>query len=49
MFSTLSEGAVVDIESAAYVEGYKICLVFSDGSVRTVDFEPFLSASLNPI
>jgi hypothetical protein len=49
MLSTLSEGAVVDIESAAYVEGYKICLVFSDDSVRTVDFEPFLSASLNPI
>ena len=45
----LSEGAVVDIESAAYVEGYKICLVFSDDSVRTVDFEPFLSASLNPM
>jgi hypothetical protein len=46
---TLSEDAVVDIEAAEYEGGYKLRLVFSDGKERIVDFEPFLSNSLNPM
>jgi len=45
----LAQGAVVDIEFAEYVDGYRIHLVFSDGRERTVDFEPFLTNSLNPL
>lgn len=45
----LEEGAVVDIVAAHYVEDYLIHLVFSDGKERIVDFEPFLSSSLNPM
>ena len=45
----LSEDAVVNVESAEYVEGYKLHLVFSDNRERTVDFEPFLGSSPNPM
>jgi len=45
----LSEGAVVDIETAEYAGGYKLHLVFSDDKERIVDFGPFLSNSLNPM
>jgi len=40
---------LIDITSADYVEQYQLHLVFSDGKERTVDFEPFLTASLNPM
>ena len=46
---TLPKGAVVDIETAEYVGGYKLRLVFSDERAHVVDFEPFLSSSLNPM
>lgn len=46
---TLPQGAVIDIEHAEYVDGYKIYLVFSDGQERIIDFEPFLAKSLNPL
>jgi hypothetical protein len=45
----LAEGAVVGIEAAEYAGGYKLRLVFSDDKERIVDFEPFLSHSLNPM
>ncbi len=45
----LPQDAVVDIEAAEYVGGYMLHLVFSDSKERTVDFEPFLSSSLNPM
>ena len=40
---------VVDIEEATPADGFCLCLRFSDGVARVVDFEPFLSASLNPM
>lgn len=46
---TLPEGAVVDIAAAEYVDGYRLRLTFSDGTARTVDFEPFLRKSHNPM
>jgi len=46
---TLAENAIVEIESAVYVGAYKLHLTFSDGRERTVDFEPFLKRSLNPM
>ena len=46
---TLREGAVVDISAVEYAEGYKLRLTFSDDTARTVDFEPFLSQSHNPM
>lgn len=45
----LSDGAVVDIEAVEYVDGYRLHLRFSDDKERIVDFEPFLSNSLNPM
>ena len=44
-----SEDLVIDIESAEYVEDYKLRLQFSDGKERTVDFGSFLHNSLNPL
>lgn len=45
----LSEGMEIAIESAEYVEGYKLKLRFSDGTERIVDLEEFLSKSSNPM
>jgi len=45
----LPEGAVVEIERAERLSGYKLKLCFSDGAERVVDFEPFLSGSQNPM
>ncbi|MGA3179762.1 MAG: DUF2442 domain-containing protein [Verrucomicrobiota bacterium] len=36
------------ISEARYVSGYKIRLTFNDGTVRIMDFEPFLRKSSNP-
>ncbi len=46
---TLPEGAVVDISAAEYAGGYRLRLTFSDDTARTIDFEPFLSRSHNPM
>ena len=46
---TLPEDAVVDITAAEYAGGYRLRLTFSDDTARTVDFEPFLSRSHNPM
>ncbi|MEW6754549.1 MAG: DUF2442 domain-containing protein [Candidatus Latescibacterota bacterium] len=40
---------VVDVEAVTPLGGYRLQLRFSDGSERVVDFEPFLSGSLNPL
>jgi hypothetical protein len=45
----LAEDAVVDIVAAHYVKGHQLQLVFSDGRERIVDFEQFLTSSLNPM
>ena len=45
---TYKEGAIIDIEEAKYIVGYKLQLLFSDGKAPIVDFEPFLRNSLNP-
>lgn len=37
------------VESAEYLQGYMLALLFSDGTKRTVDFAPFLNASRNPL
>jgi hypothetical protein len=46
---TLPEGAVVDTTAAEYAGGYRLRLTFSDDTTRTVDFEPFLRKSHNPM
>ncbi len=45
----LLEDLVIDLESAEYVEDYKLRLQFSVGQKRIIDFEPFLRNSLNPL
>jgi hypothetical protein len=40
---------LIDVEEAEYVDGHKLRLLFSDQTERVVDFEPFLSKSLNPL
>lgn len=45
----LPEGAVINLRTAEYAGGYKLYLVFNDDKKRIVDFEPFLSHSLNPM
>lgn len=38
----------IDIDKAEYVADYKIRLRFNDGTVRIVDFEPFLRTAQHP-
>jgi hypothetical protein len=38
----------LEIQEAEYISGYRIRLRFSDGTVRVVDFEPFLRKAMNP-
>ena len=38
----------IDVKSAEYISGYKLCLIFSDGTERVVDFEPFLRKATHP-
>lgn len=38
----------LEITEAEYVSGYKLRLAFSDGTVRVMDFEPFLRKVRNP-
>ena len=45
----LSENAVVFVENAEYVGGYRIRVKFSDRSEQVVDFGPFLNRSTNPM
>ena len=45
---SLKEGVLVDVVEARWVSDYVLDLLFSDGISRQVDFEPFLSASMQP-
>jgi hypothetical protein len=38
----------LNIREAEYLSGYKLRLVFSDGTTRLMDFEPFLRRAQNP-
>ena len=38
----------LEITEAKHVSDYKIRLVFNDGTVRVMDFEPFLRKARNP-
>jgi hypothetical protein len=38
----------LSIREAEYRSGYKLRLVFNDGTTRLVDFEPFLRRAQNP-
>ncbi|MCP4154183.1 MAG: DUF2442 domain-containing protein [bacterium] len=40
---------VLTIIKAEYISGYAIKLVFSDGTVKNIDFEDFLQRSKNPM
>lgn len=40
---------VISIEKTTYLGDYKIRFFFSDGSIRIIDFEKFLSNSKNPM
>jgi hypothetical protein len=37
-----------EVVEAKYVSGYKLLLTFNDGTVRVVDFGPFLEKARNP-
>ncbi len=43
-----ASNVVIEIMSASYLSDYKINITFNDSSIKTVDFEPFLSKSLHP-
>ena len=38
----------LEVTDARYASGYKISLTFNDGTVRVMDFEPFLRKARNP-
>jgi hypothetical protein len=38
----------LEITEAKYVSGYKVRLTFNDGTVRVMDFEPFLRKATHP-
>ena len=38
----------LSIREAEYFSGYKLRLVFNDGTARFMDFEPFLRRAQNP-
>jgi len=38
----------LEITEARYLSGYKLRLTFNDGTVRVMDFEPFLRRARNP-
>jgi hypothetical protein len=38
----------LEITEARYISDYKIRLTFNDGTVRVMDFEPFLRKARNP-
>ena len=38
----------LEITEAKYLSGYKVRLMFNDGTARVMDFEPFLRKAGNP-
>ncbi|MCF6251221.1 MAG: DUF2442 domain-containing protein [Methylococcaceae bacterium] len=45
----IADNQVISIEQAKQLDDYKLQLVFNDQSSQVVDFQPFLSQSLNPL
>ncbi len=45
----LDENRVINVEKVKYLNGYKLKLFFNDGVEKIIDFNPFLSNSLNPL
>ena len=45
----ISDDQVISIEQVSHIDEYKLKLVFHDHSSQVVDFQPFLSQSLNPL
>ncbi len=45
----ITDNQVINIEAAKQLDDYKLQLVFNDQSSQVVDFQPFLSKSLNPL
>ena len=39
---------VIEVVDAKQLDGYRLALTFSDGTVQEVDFEPFLRSSQHP-
>ena len=39
----------ISVKKANYVENYKIKILFSDATERTIDFKKFLSSAKNPM
>jgi len=40
---------VIEVVRAQLESGYKLKIRFSDGAMHTIDFEPFLKSSRNPM
>ena len=45
----LGKNAVIQVVEARAVGDYRLKIRFGDGTVRTVDFGPFLESSQNPM
>jgi len=45
----ITDNQIISIEQAKQLDNYKLQLVFNDLSSQVVDFQPFLSQSLNPL
>ena len=45
----IADSQIISIEQAKQLDSYKLQLVFNDQSSQVVDFQPFLSQSLNPL
>jgi len=45
----IAEHQIISIEQVTQLEDYKLQLIFNDQSSQTVDFQPFLTQSLNPL
>jgi len=43
------DAQVINVKKAKHVGDYKVELLFNDNIIRTIDFYPFLSSSLNPL
>ncbi len=45
----ISEEQILRIKKVKHVGDYRLKLSFNDGNEQVVDFNPFLSSSLNPL
>jgi len=45
----IAEHQIISIEQVTQLEDYKLQLIFNDQSSQTVDFQPFLTQSFNPL